>query len=235
MAKSYYADNNDDRADWWANILSNGSSVFASIALPGALVGSIANDAAWGHYLYGTLRETYDEMTKRIIGWADAITAGTDGTALPDAPSLPTFPTPPVTAVLCGIEARRGQWVKTVKSMPLYDPGTHGATLRIEAPSSSFDPVTYKAVLYGLGSPAARQLRFKFRKANGEIDGINLKGRKRGTGGWTDMGRFTATPGNVLVPLAGAAPEEWEFCAMAVKRDVEIGVASDILPQLIGS
>ena len=35
------------------------------------------------------------------------------------------------------------------------------------------------------------------------------------------------------VPLAGSAPEPWEFLARAVKRDVEIGVPSDVVQVIV--
>lgn len=63
----------------------------------------------------------------------------------------------------------------------------------------------------------------------GDIDGVNLYGRKTGNGGWAFLGRFNATPGNVAVPLADGAPEQWEFYNRAVKRDVEIGNPSPVM------
>ena len=47
------------------------------------------------------------------------------------------------------------------------------------------------------------------------------------------LGRFTATPFSASVPLAGSAPEEWEFQARAVRRDAEFGLPSVIIEQMI--
>lgn len=125
------------------------------------------------------------------------------------------------------------KWVQLVKAQSAYDPQTHGAALKIEITGTPFDPDTYQADLLDLSSPAAKQLRFKFRKAYGHIDGVNLYGRKAGATTSLLLGRFTASPGNVLVPLAGTEPEEWEFFARAVKRDVEVGLPSEIVVQII--
>jgi hypothetical protein len=192
-------------------------------------------DAAWGVYLYRTLRVAYEEATKSVIGYANAITDGPIGTAAPDAPTMPTWPTAPATAVAQGIESRREMWVQTVKSNPAYDAGTIGATLRLEAPANPFNPSTYTARLMDLSSPAAKQVRFKFSKAYGEVEGVNLYGRKTGDSTWLNLGRFNATPANAAVPLANGNPEDWQFQARAVKRDLEIGHPSPATSVIVRS
>ena len=98
-----------------------------------------------------------------------------------------------------------------------------------------FDPNTFEVPLRNLSSPAARQVRFKFGKAYGKIDGINLYGRKAGTSSMMNLGRFNATPARTAVPLSGDNPEQWEFQARAVKRDQEIGLPSAVLQATIGN
>ena len=82
---------------------------------------------------------------------------------------------------------------------------------------------------------ATWQLRFKFDKAYGKIDGVNLYGRKSGTSSWTPLGRFNATPANTIVPLADSSPEEWQFQSRAVRRDQEIGNPSPVMTAIIRS
>ncbi len=235
MKKTYYPDSNNNRADWWQNIASNGSPILTNLGFSLQQVGSIMDDAAWGVYLYRTLRVGYEESTKRVIGYANALLDDPNGTAAPEAPTMPTWPTAPLNAVTGGIEARRELWVKMAKGCPGYDAGTTGAMLRTEAPESPFDPNTYVAKLSDATSPAAKQVRFKFSKAYGEIDGINLYGRKSGDTALINLGRFTATPGNVNVPLANGNPEEWQFQAHAVKRDQEIGSPSPAVTVIVRS
>ena len=151
----------------------------------------------------------------------------------PDAPTMPTWPTAPVPAVDSGIEARRELWVQAAKSNPAYNAGTMGTTLRLEATVTPFNPSTYTAKLTDLSSPNSKQLRFKFGKAYGQVDGVNLYGRQTGTSAWTSLGRFNATPANAVVPLANGQPEEWQFQARAVKRDKEIGHASPAMSVIV--
>ena len=233
--KTYYPDSNNNRADWWQNIASNGKAVLVSLGISPQQVSSIMDDAVWGVYLYRTLRGAYEESTKRVIGYANALLDDSNGTPAPEVPTMPTWPDAPANAVPGGIESRRELWVKMAKGCPSYDAGTTGAMLRTEAPVSPFDPNTYVAKLSDATSPAAKQVRFKFSKAYGEIDGINLYGRKSGDTALLNLGRFNATPGNVSVPLANGNPEEWQFEAHAVKRDKEIGLPSPAVSVIVRS
>lgn len=233
MPRTYYPDQNDDRADWWQNILNVGNPILTDLGLPAPQIASIMADAAWGVYLYRTLRVAYEEANTRVTGYANSITDGANGTPAPAEPTMPTWPAAPATAVPTGIEARREMWVQTVKNNSGYDPQTTGASLRTEATATPFNPSTYMAKLDSLSSPAAKQLRFKFGKSYGKVDGVNLYGRKSGASAWVNLGRFNATPANTVVPLADGQPEEWQFQARAVKRDQEIGQPSPTLSAII--
>jgi hypothetical protein len=233
MPRTYYPDSNNNRADWWQNIVTVAEPILTKLGFPAAQITSIMADAAWGVYLYRTLRGAYEEATMRVIGYATAILSGPNGTPSPAAPTMPTWPAAPATEVAAGIESRREMWVKAVKSNPGYDAGTMGTTLRIESPGTPFAPTTYVSQMRDLSSPAAKQLRFKFSKAYGEIDGVNLYGRKAGATDNLSLGRYTATPANAAIPIANGAPEEWQFFTIAVKRDIEIGQASPTMSAII--
>ena len=84
-----------------------------------------------------------------------------------------------------------------------------------------------------MSNPNSQTVAGKFRKANGNVDSINLYGRKSGTTAWAALGHFTATPFGASVPVAGPNPEQWEFQARAVKRDVEFGLPSMIIEQIV--
>ncbi len=87
--------------------------------------------------------------------------------------------------------------------------------------------------MLALASNAPHTVGGKFRKAGGHVDGINFYGRRAGATAWTMLGRFNATPFTASVPLAGDAPESWEFYARAVKADQEFGQGSPIQPVIV--
>ena len=132
-----------------------------------------------------------------------------------------------------GIERRRERWVQEVKNDPNYT-RTIGVLLGIETPDKPFDRANYQAQLYDLGTPNPHSVSGKFRKAGGQVDSINFYGRKHQSGGdWALLGKFSASPFTASVPVAGGAPEEWEFHARAVRRDVEFGLPSVTLVQVV--
>ncbi|HEV7401565.1 MAG TPA: hypothetical protein VGO11_01515 [Chthoniobacteraceae bacterium] len=231
MNQSYYPKTNDGRADWWQNVADN-IGVLTGLGFSVTESGLILADAKWGVYLYRTIREAFDNLQKATLAWADVYLDAAVGTSVPTPPNVPSWPALPADGIAPGIEERRVQWVARAKASPSYNPPI-GAQLGTEATGDGFDEATYKAILSNLASPSAYTVTGKFRKAGGQIDGINLYGRKEGTMAWIFLGRFNATPFSALVPLAGAAPEPWEFLARAVKRDVEIGVPSDVVQVIV--
>ncbi len=231
MNQTYYPKTNDGRADFWQGIIENFNSL-TDLGFTPPQVAAVQNDPVWGVYLYRTVRQAFEDLQTATLAWCDAYTDMPPGSPAPTPPVVPGWPTLPVDAILPGLEARREQWVAKAKASPNYNPSV-GTTLGIEATGTPFDPTTYQAILTNVASPSAHTVTGKFRKAGGQIDGINVYGRKEGTMPWQMLGRFNATPFSALVPLAAAAPEPWEFLARAVKRDVEIGVASDVVQQIV--
>ena len=73
----------------------------------------------------------------------------------------------------------------------------------------------------------------RFRKAHGNIEGIVLRGRRRGSASWTELGRFKATP------FSARSASQWtrirgvEFQARGLKRDIEMGMASEIVAAVV--
>lgn len=228
MEPNYYPRTVAGRADWWGNILEKADEVLPPLGFAAGRVTAIKADAEWAKYCYGTLRNTFEGFTAAIIAYANTITSGIGGgpgTGLPAPLVVPALPTAPIAVIARDIEARREAWVQEVKKAPGYTAAA-GEQLRIIAPEDSFDPSTYIAELRGLMCSGPHTVSGKFRKARGNADGIALRGRKVGTVGWIDLGRYTATPFSALVPLAGAEPEAWEFQAQAVRRDVLFGLPS---------
>ncbi|HEV7404668.1 MAG TPA: hypothetical protein VGO11_17135 [Chthoniobacteraceae bacterium] len=203
MSTGYYPDPNDRRADWWVTIRDNQPAL--SQFLSPTEMNIVARDADWAIYVYRTVREAFDEMQGAILTYCDVATDAPDGSPAPTPPAIPAWPAPPTSPLVPGIEARRILWVARARAASNYTP-VAGALLGLEAPDSTFNPATYQAEIFGLSSAAARTVAGKFRKARGNIDGINLYGRKEGTMTWILLGRFTASPFTATIPLAGAAP-----------------------------
>ena len=105
-----------------------------------------------------------------------------------------------------------------------------GATLRIEATGTPFDPATYQAVIFDLTSAASSTVSAGFRKAGRHIDAMRFTGRKMASGGpWLDLGRLMATPATLHIPIALAGqPEEWEIRGQCYIRDTPVGLPSEI-------
>ena len=231
MPASYYPETNDGRADWWQRKIDNAAMI---AALSPTLAPSILADAAIAVYLYRTLPGLYDGFNKQVTRYINAFLSNPDTTPAPDAPPVPAWPALPAPGVLAGIEARRAKWVQVLKNLPDYHPAAQGVTLQLEAVGATFDPGSYQAVIVDAHSLAPAQVSAKFRKARGSVTGVAFSGRRKGSGAFTDLGRFTVSPASLHIPIATPGqPEEWELQAQAFKGDTLIGTPSDIKPVLV--
>ena len=231
--ESYYPASNEGRADWWQNLLSPAAAAaFAGMGAASADVTAITDDAQQGVYVYRTARVPYDNFYSQIVAYLNQIASAPEASPAPSSPPLPSFVAPPDVSPPCGFEIRRPKWVAALKTLAGYTV-SGGLTLGIEAAATPFDPATYKALLYGLSSPAARVLAGKFRKAYGRIDALNLYGRPAGTIAMKLIKTCLTATFTATVPLVGSGPEAWEFLGRAVIKDAEIGIPSDIVPMLI--
>lgn len=235
MMSNYYPETAEGRAEWWENVLKDGASLLAKLGLSEERVASIMADAAWGVYTYGALRETVERHASEITAYANMVASGVEGCSdqpLPAPPKPPAWPAPPKVKITCDFERRRIEWVQEVKARRGYDHDI-GAALGIEPLPAVFNSGTYKPDLHELACSEPKTVSGKFRKAHGNIEGVVLRGRRRGSASWTELGRFKATPFSAPVPVAGVEPEEWEFQARAIKRDIETGIPSDIVETVV--
>ncbi len=234
MKNPYYPDDKGQQGAWWQNILSFGSAQLLLLGFTPAKISAILLDAAWAVFLLRTLPNTYLEFGKRVTGYAASYLDGPANGPAPFPPVVPDWPSGAGAAITTGIEARRIEWVRLAKANPLYDPETIGAVLRLESTGDAFDPTTYTAELSDFASPSANTVTFKFRKASGEVDGINLYMRRKGETAWTFVRFFSKSPATdtTAVKVAGS-PEEREYQARAVIADVEVGIVSDIESVLV--
>lgn len=233
MIKPYYPPTTDGRADWWQNIVSVGTGQLTTLGFTLAQTSAVNSDALASVYLYRTLPATYEEFGKRVTGYIHTFLYDPDGTPAPSVPPVPSWP-PLATVSLAGIEERREKWVQLAKHAANYDPLVQGAVLRIEPTGTPFDPATYQAEIFGAASPGPATVTCKFRKAGGEISAMAFSGRRVGTVAWVDLGRFTATPASLHIPLqTPGIPEVWEFQGQALIKDAPIGIPSDHVQVLV--
>ena len=234
MPYSYYPPTNEGRALFWENILSpDAQAALTALDFSAATLASIQADAAMAIYIYRSAPQAYEAYATSMNGWGHAYLDSADGTPAPLLPVQPVMPAPP-TAVKGGIEARRAAWVQTAKNAPGYDASVQGVTLRIEAAPDLFVAATYQASIFGLTSPASATVTVKFRKAAGRVDAMSFSGRKSGELGWTELGRYMATPASLHIPITTPGqPEQWEIVGRAYVKDSAIGIASSIETVLV--
>ena len=228
---NYYPETSEGRAEWWENLFDHGEELLLELGLEKERVEAIMADAAWGVYTYGTLTTSAERYFADILSYANAVASGVqapEGAVTSPPPSPPKVPKPPTAEITHDFEGRRSEWVEEVKELPTYSSEV-GLKLGIEPPVAPFSGGAYKAVLHDVICSGPKTVTGKFRKAHGNIEGIVLRGRLSGSASWTELGRFKATPFSAYVPVTGPEPEEWEFQARAVKRDIEVGMASPIV------
>lgn len=231
---TYYPVTTEGRAEWWQNIAAN-TAALTPLGFAAAEVTAITNDAAWAIFTYRDIRVLYEHYYRAVVSYADTVAdgiGGTSGDALPPAPEPPEWPTAPTGVITCDFEKRREDWVRKAKASPAYTESL-GEALRLIGSSIPFDPTNYTPELLSPMSQSPKTISGKFRKARGNVDGVILMGRKDGTSGWEDLGRFNATPFTASVPLANSGPELWEFWIQAFKRDVPFGNTSPVQQVII--
>lgn len=232
---SYYPETSEGRAEWWENIQDHGEPLLATLGLPPERIASILADAAWGLYSYGTLRASADRYADDVARFATAVATGValgPDHELPCPPRPPRFLSPPDAGIAGDFEGRRLEWVAEVKASPAYTQEL-GEALGLEQIPTAFSGGNYRCELNELVCSGPKTVTGKFRKAHGNIEGIVLRGRRLGSASWTELGRFNATPFSAAVPMSSPEPEVWEFQARALKRGIEMGVASPMAEAIV--
>jgi hypothetical protein len=231
VLSNYYPETSEGRAEWWENLLDCGEPLLSELGMDRDRIAAIMADAAWGVYTYGTLTSTAERYFADVVAYANAVASGVhaeEGVASSPPPKPPEIPAPPAAEIGHDFERRRLDWVQEVKELPEYTREI-GVELGIEPVSAAFNGGSYRADLHDVLCSGPKTITGKFRKAHGQIDGIVLRGRHRGSASWTELGRFKATPFSAYIPVAGPEPEDWEFQARALKRDIEVGIVSPIV------
>jgi hypothetical protein len=116
------------------------------------------------------------------------------------------------------------------KTAPAYTQ-VIGQELGVIGVATSMDMASYKASISA--ELFAGFVRIKFTKKGS--DGVNIYHRKKGEASWKFLARDTKSPYDDHIVLAVAGqPEHWEYRALGVVDDIEIGIASDIVEIVFG-
>lgn len=106
-----------------------------------------------------------------------------------------------------------------------------GHELGIITPAMTFDKKSYKPVLSI--KIVGRILRVKYQKKG--VDSVNIYRRRKGEVTWQLVARSTRSPYEHRIQLENPAiPEHWEYRAVGVIKDEEIGQPSDIVEVIFG-
>lgn len=118
-----------------------------------------------------------------------------------------------------------------IKASSGYTEGM-GQELGIIGTTTKVDVVNYKPLLKV--ELIAGVVRISFKKNN--TDGVNIYRRRKGSLTWEFLARDTVSPYEDRIQLQNPGqPEHWEYRAIAVIKDQEIGQPSDVVEIVIGA
>jgi hypothetical protein len=216
MSRSYFPTDRAGQIDWHNNFATEFSKVGPSLGFTAAEITSAVNDSKYAVYLLKTLGPEIESNA------ALAVLEGQSQGSYVDLPS--TSGAPP--AVRPGIDTRRQARVERIKASPAFTFDVIGKQLKIVA--GKFDPKNYKAELGQARQTGPNTVIVPFRKAGGEVAGINLYRQRKGESAPQLINFFIRTP--ALDPTPPASPgksEERTYTARAVLNGKEIGKPSD--------
>jgi len=213
MSKSYFPTDRAGQIDWHNNLAKEFPKVGEKLGFSQAEITNAVNDSKYAAYLLKTLGPEIESDP------GHAAHAVLEGQSSGDYVDLPSEGAP--TAVRPGIDTRRQARAERIKSHPNYTEAI-GKQLRI-VPGAKLDPKRYKAEL-GQPRRTGNFVTIPFRKAGGEVNGINLYRQCKGEKTPQRIGFFFRTP---AIDTTARPSEECSYTARAVINDKEIGQPSD--------
>ncbi len=219
MSKSYFPTDRAGQIDWHNNFAKEFPKVGEKLGSSQAEITNAVNDSKYAAYLLKTLGPEIESDP------GHAAHAVLEGQSLGDDVDFPSEGAP--TAVRPGIDMRRQARAERIRSHPNYTEAT-GKQLRI-VPGAKLDPKSYKAEL-GQPRRAGNFVTIPFRKADGEVKGINLYRQCKGEKTPQRIQFFFRTP---AIDTTARPSEECTYTARAVINDQEIGQPSDTVTVMI--
>ena len=215
MSKSYYPTDRAGQIGWHKNFAAEFARAGASLGFSEAEITSAVNDSKYAVYLLETLGPDIEADPGHA---AHAVLEGQTSGEYVDLPEASGAPA----AVHPGIDTRRQARVERIKSASAYSEGV-GKQLRI-VPATKLDPNSYQAEL-GQPRRTGDFVTIPFRKAGGNVSGINLYRQCKGDKTPQKVGFFFRTP--AIDTTAASSGKECIYTARAVIDDKEIGQPSD--------
>ena len=214
MSKSYYPTDRAGRVDWHDNFAKEFPKVGKDLGFTDAEITNAVNDSKYAVYIYQTLGSEIDSDPGHT---ANAVLTGQSSGEYVDLPAGSGAPA----AVRPGIDTRRQARVERIKRHDKYNDAM-GKQLRIDT-GANFDANNYRAEL-GRARPTGNYVTIPFRKAGGDVAGINLYRQHKGEGSPQLVGFFMRTP---AIDTAPGKSGQLTYTARAVINGKEIGQASD--------
>jgi len=221
MSKSYYPTDRAGRIDWHSNFAKEFPKVGKDLGFTDAEITNAVNDSKYAVHILQTLGPEIDSDPGHA---ANAVLSGQSSGEYADLPAGSSAPT----AVRPGIDTRRQARVERIKRHNAYTDAM-GKQLKI-APEAKFDAKKYKAEL-GRPRQTGPTVTIPFRKAGGEVSGINLYRQRKGEKSPQEVGFFMRTPAIDTTPGRSG---QLTYTARAVIDGQEIGNPSDPVSVTVG-
>jgi hypothetical protein len=219
MSKSYYPTDRVGQLAWHKNFAKEFPKVGANLGFTAAEVTSAVNDSNYAVYLLETLGP---EIESDPAHAAFAVLEGQSQGSYVDLPGDSRAPEP----VRPGIDTRRQARIERIKASAAFTFDVIGKQLKVVG--GKFDPKNYKAELGQARQTGPNTVIVPFRKAGGEVAGINLYRQRKGESEARLVAFFKRTPAMDPIPVASLGKsEERTYTARAVMNGKEIGQPSD--------
>lgn len=216
MSKSYYPTDRAGQIDWHNNFAKEFPKVGENLGFSAIEITNAVNDSRYAAYILQTLGPDIESDPGHA---AHAVLEGQTSGDFVDLPGGSDAPA----AVRPGIDTRRQARVERMKGHSKFTDAI-AAALRIV--SAKLDPKKYKAEL-GQPRRTGNYVTIPFRKAGGNVSGINLYRQCKGEISPQKIGFFFRTPAIDTTPLPSGQPQGCNYTARAVIDNQEIGQSSD--------
>jgi len=213
MSKSYFPDDRAGQIAWYRNFAAAFPEIGVKLGFTEGEIANAINDCRYAVYILEALGPELESSTNHP---AQDVLEGQSSGEFVDLPAGSKAPP----AVRPGIDTRRQARVERIKRHPNYNQEIR-QQLKIAVPP--LDERSYKAEL-GRPRQTGPTVTIPFRKAGGEVSGINLYRQGKGEKSPRNVGFFMRTP---AIDTDPGKPGEITYTARAVKDGEEIGQSSD--------
>jgi hypothetical protein len=219
MSKSYFPTDRGGQIAWYKNFAKEFPKIGAELGFTPVEITNAVNDSNYAVYLLEALGP---EIESDPMHAAYAVLEGQSAGEFVDLPTTTGAPR----AVRPGIDTRRQARVERIKASSAFTFDVIGKQLKVVG--GKFDPKNYKAELGQARQTGPNTVVVPFRKAGGEVSGINLYRQRKDDGAPELVNFFKRTPAVDPVPPASPGKsEERTYTARAVINGKEIGQPSD--------